>query len=477
VTAPEPSDGLAVWRTLGAAAYDRERLEAFGRAAMGYLHVHRDHPSETARSWATTVDVLDRLDGETLQERWDGFQGEVWPGWMRNQTRPPGRLWSDALRRIQIGRVVCSDLELPGVVVPLMPIVAWLPPDDAFRLEVERLRAAIRAIRWVEDAHRQLGGALGVRVMLRHGYDRLEEITEHDLRQLPGRRRGADVLDGALCQLGVFGRTSMRGTARSKQQRRRSPAELAQAGEMPPRFRPITALYLQTYAERVSDVYGTLRSKRDAIARFWRYIDAVDPAVGDASAITPAHGKAYVAFARQESARVRRTDDTTTAYAWLVDVRTFFADLIDWAAEPGSPFAGRAPAAPPLTRGDLRDAAFVKSRRRRAAKTQATVLDLEREMPKIRAYAVRTWTEAAHAATADPSSARAVRNELDAFWDWAVLELLVQSGLRVEEACELTTLDVLSGAWPTGASTTCSTSSRRSSTAPGCCRSATASGA
>jgi integrase len=32
---------------------------------------------------------------------------------------------------------------------------------------------------------------------------------------------------------------------------------------------------------------------------------------------------------------------------------------------------------------------------------------------------------------------------LTAFWDWAVLELLVQSGLRVEEALELTTLDVL----------------------------------
>ena len=127
----------------------------------------------------------------------------------------------------------------------------------------------------------------------------------------------------------------------------------------------------------------------------------------------------------------------------MVDVRTFFADLIDWAAEPGSPFAGWAPPAPPLTRNDLRDAAFVKSRRRRAAKTQATVLDLEREMPKIRAYALRTWSEAAEEAAAEPRSARTGRREFDAFWDWAVLELLVQSGVRVEEALELTTLDVL----------------------------------
>lgn len=39
------------------------------------------------------------------------------------------------------------------------------------------------------------------------------------------------------------------------------------------------------------------------------------------------------------------------------------------------------------------------------------------------------------------SAARAA--EIDAFWDWGLLELLLQSGLRIEEACELTTLDIL----------------------------------
>ena len=34
-------------------------------------------------------------------------------------------------------------------------------------------------------------------------------------------------------------------------------------------------------------------------------------------------------------------------------------------------------------------------------------------------------------------------DEVDTFWDWALLELLVQSGLRIEEASELTTLDIL----------------------------------
>ena len=36
------------------------------------------------------------------------------------------------------------------------------------------------------------------------------------------------------------------------------------------------------------------------------------------------------------------------------------------------------------------------------------------------------------------------------FWDWALVELLVQSGLRIEEASELTTLDILKRQLPDG---------------------------
>jgi len=51
----------------------------------------------------------------------------------------------------------------------------------------------------------------------------------------------------------------------------------------------------------------------------------------------------------------------------------------------------------------------------------------------------RAWQEAAGAYTAAPDDRRVERAEPDAFWDWALLELLVQSGLRVEEAGDLTT--------------------------------------
>lgn len=135
--------------------------------------------------------------------------------------------------------------------------------------------------------------------------------------------------------------------------------------------------------------------------------------------------------------------DRLTAHAWLIDVRTFFSDICTWATEEGSPFAGHAPAAVPLTRHDLRDVGFEAARRRSAARTQATVLDLEREVPKIRAYAARRWQEAKELLDGERSDPKAEQNERTAFWDWALLELLIQSGLRIEEACELTTLDIL----------------------------------
>jgi hypothetical protein len=40
--------------------------------------------------------------------------------------------------------------------------------------------------------------------------------------------------------------------------------------------------------------------------------------------------------------------------------------------------------------------------------------------------------------------------ERQTFWDWALLELLLTSGLRIEEACELTTFDVLRRSLPDG---------------------------
>src|SRR5213079_482000 len=93
----------------------------------------------------------------------------------------------------------------------------------------------------------------------------------------------------------------------------------------------------------------------------------------------------------------------------------------------------------PLTRYDLVGVGFDRARKQVQKRMVATVLDLEREMPNIRAFAFRNWHEVEAALKADETNTRLRTAESDAFWDWSLLEMLVQSGLRIEEASELTT--------------------------------------
>ena len=87
-------------------------------------------------------------------------------------------------------------------------------------------------------------------------------------------------------------------------------------------------------------------------------------------------------------------EDRLTAHQWLINVRCFFADICSWAGEDGSPFARWAPAAVPLERHDLVGVGFEKARRRQTKRQAAAILDLEREVPKLRALATRRWQDA-----------------------------------------------------------------------------------
>jgi integrase len=91
---------------------------------------------------------------------------------------------------------------------------------------------------------------------------------------------------------------------------------------------------------------------------------------------------------------------------------------------------------------------FDKARERTRARITATVLDLEREMPAIRSFALRRWNDATARMASLPAPSKPWTQETDSFWDWALLELLVQSGLRIEEASDLTTLDILKRKMP-----------------------------
>jgi hypothetical protein len=224
-----------------------------------------------------------------------------------------------------------------------------------------------------------------------------------------------------------------------------------------------------------------VRADRDR-RHFWRFVAEHHPDITRSADVLPAHGRAYILYAIAQARERQRGDDTgpelrNTAHVWLLEVRSFFTDLCTWATQPDSPFGPNAPRIVPLMRRDLQGIGFEKARARTQARITATILDLEREMPTIRACALQHWLAAAAARSPTPGDRRAVAAEAATFWDWALVELLVQSGLRIEGASELTTLDILKRQLPDGRLYYFCTSSRRSLIARASSRSAMASAA
>lgn len=437
------------------ARYDGERLAADIGEVVTAWTLSADRRAGAVLATRALVAELDGVPGDTLQLRFEVFERDVWPRWRAGRHGAPPYRWSAGVRAVVLARAVRPGWR--GIVPAIQPLhwIKPLPASDPLRVEHARVCAAIDGLHWARhDAHHR-AQTLALRVLLASGYGRLEQITEDDLRAVAVEHlpRGIDALDGVLCALGIFDRTPKRGPTRLMRASRVTPAELADRADIPTRFREVTALYVDSYAQRVSDHHTTLRNKAGHLARFWRFIDEQFPEVTGAHEVLPAHARAFIPHAiaaGRGERRGGREEDTQTAHGWLSTVRVFFTDLCSWATEPDSPLAGHAPPAIPLTHHDLRGVGFEKVRRRVAARMTATVLELEREIPNVRAHAFTVWQEATDTYTAQPDDPQAERAERDAFWDWALLELLVQSGLRVEEAGELTTLDVLKRHLPDG---------------------------
>jgi integrase len=401
------------------------------------------------------VNALNGCSGRTLQERWRTFESTVWKKWTAGENRPsPPNYWAWGPRVIVITRLVTPSWEWTKDVY-LTNWVLRLPEADSLFREHDRLVRALDKVSWASGHSRHNAARSGLRLMLVRGYQELTEITDADLEQMPTDDRGADVLDAALCSLGVFHRTPQRGSSRKNRRGQKSVHELVEIADIPERFREVTALYLATYQTRISDVYVTRRHKVIALAHFWRFLAQRYPEVRRSAEVSPAQARSYIPCAIERAREVRRgraADDATriTAHSRLVDVRTFFSDICTWATEPDSPFVAFAPRSVPLTRHDLVNIGFEKARKQQTARTTATVLDLEREMPNLRSHASRTWRESQTALKNAPSDSSAKAVEAAAFWDWALLELLLQSGLRIEEASELTALDILKRRLPDG---------------------------
>jgi site-specific recombinase XerD len=448
MTAFQKAEALAGQR------YDRDKL----LAVIDEVTTHFRMPNSFERSKMRAVcrylaDALDRCSGSTLQQRWNDLEKRFWPKWKAGVDRRGREYWTWGARVLISARMIAPSLDMLSD-LRVNQWIAHLPEDHPLAQQHTSLLQATDSITWTSAHSRQLAVSNGLRILLVRGYSNLHHIKDDDLKLLSVRwSKGTDALDAALCTLGVFSRTPKRGSARHGRRRRMTAPELVQNAGVPDRFRQIMILYLETYEARVSDVYRTLRHKVIALSHFWRFIQERHPDVQRCSQILPRHVRDYIPHVIARARAVQRgpgagDEVRPTAHSWLVDLRVFFSDLCAWATEPDSPFKRFAPRTIPATRHTFLGYGFDKARERTQARITATVLDLEREMPKIRAFALQRWKAAVAAPKVSTTRGYPWSDEVDTFWDWALLELLVQSGLRIEEASELTTLDILKRKMP-----------------------------
>jgi integrase len=440
--------------SLAAQPFDRSALLSLSDRIIASLRFNDEDKSKARNACQHLTDALGRCRGRTLQHRWRSFEKSIWPLWQNGVGRPCV-LWTWGARVIVPARVVVPTMEWLSDVRVNQWIMRFPVKDPLVQQHNLLLKAAAR-IRWASAHSQHLAVCSGLRLLLSHGYEGVNQIQDEDLKNLSLRySKGMDVLDAALCSLGVFSRSPKHGSTRHSRRRLLTIPELVDATHTPRRFREVMILYLETYSARVSDRYTTRRGKSVAIAHFWRFLEEKYPEVKTSAQVLPVHLREYIPHAMARAIAVQRGDSAgeevrATAHSWLTGIRTFFSDICAWATEPGSSFRRFAPRTIPLTRHALRGLGFEKARERTRARITAKVLDLEREMPSIRSFALRAWSSAIANTVNSPGPAKSWSEETERFWDWALLELLVQSGLRIEEASDLTTLDILRRKMPDG---------------------------
>ncbi|WGF90778.1 tyrosine-type recombinase/integrase [Marinivivus vitaminiproducens] len=444
-----------------AAPYDRTALEPFVLDWARYLNHPAVRPRHNPTAYLITqgvghlFDHLDGLEGTTLAARWANFE-IFWIETVKGRGRTAARFSNGVFLTLLVLRLVVPSHAFLSRYKALNWIRLLLPPKAPLRAMLELVSAAIRDLPTMSYSQSVRVAALNLAtgIILTNDYWSLSEFKDVDLLDARPNstsrfKLGADVLDAALCTMGVFDRTPLRGIMRK---RRPIPApslaDMVIARDLPEEFRVVTLIYLQAYQSRISSRYSTLRGKLHGMARFWRFMKATFPEVTSTADIRPEHTQAYIphsiASARANSRKgpSGTSHGSTTANHDLASLRTFFSDIATWSLEEGSPFRPYVPPVPPLTFRDTQVAEIAQAYRRQEAAMTRRIIDLEREMPKVRTLAYQEW-QCAKDAIAQDASREAWRAEAVAFWNWAFLELLVQSGLRIEEAHNLTVFDIL----------------------------------
>jgi hypothetical protein len=345
---------------LRGAPFDREQIQARLAAAAAALDISAEIRQRLPLAIERIADELGRQPGASLQERWEAFEAKRWGELRATQS---GRPAQHLLRSTRL-------LAMSWAVRPGWPVLwslstghmlGWTPPEHPLTLAAARLAEGMEQIGQLHPIAKKRAPGLAIRLLLRGGYRRLEEITEEDLLTAEGRRSsGIDTVDATLCALGVFDRSPQRGFSRHRRARRPpTPAEMVARAKMPDRFREVTRLYVEQAKLRNGYAHSTSKTRVNSLARFWRFVAERFPAVESAREIRRDHGLAFRDRMIEESRTNRRVDkdtgedDRLTPYGVIGDVRIFFHDGCAWGSEEGSPLAGLMPDVPPLKNRDF----------------------------------------------------------------------------------------------------------------------------
>ncbi|MCT9113171.1 site-specific integrase [Streptomyces mirabilis] len=296
----------------------------------------------------------------------------------------------------------------------------------------------------------------------------------------PGRHQG-QVAWQVLHQMGHFPDGSPPRMKELLLPGQRSIAELV--ARRPIDNEPVRQLIIDYLTRRASEVaYSTLKNLARTIAHtFWRKIETINPGQCDLHVDHAVYAQWKAELRFRENGEPR-----TDAEHILLQIRSFYLDLHSWAVE--EPERWAVWAAPcPVSRGDLRG--FGARRRRLQERTDDRTRQRQPLLPILLAH-VETRLEDAQnflslASSASPgehlahqgrSYRRAVEERLDfvgdpvvharevesnelidvtaleesLFWEWATVEVLRHTGIRIEELVELSQLSVRQYQRPNG---------------------------
>jgi site-specific recombinase XerD len=474
------------------------------RAGLGACRAElRD--AEFEQLVAASLCVLPETDRDRINRRraairavttWlAGFEGQTWQQrWVASGIDLSGRAWAEEPSRNRRGRLI-KGTEMLICCGMLHPDYPWLLDTGFMSLfgtyqricdpaGFARVRDALRAQASRDGvAHDALYHLARIRIATGK---RLGDISAEDVldchyavraRRKPGTP--SEALWRALHGLGIITGPARLKAAMSRGQL--SVEELVDRHRLA--CRPVRDLLVDYVRERAPAMdYGSLSNLTHWLAElFWGDLERHHPGI-DSLRLPPDVATAWKQrIATQPDGRPRGE-----RYGLLTAVRAFYTDLNQWAYE--DPARWAVWAAPcPVTRADL--AARRKHKAQVTARMHARTRTLAEALPHLvttarsRREHARALLAAALVAepgtvlTIDNVSYRRIANrtiksnripvqalagdgdrpvfdvikeETEAFWAWAVIEVLRLSGCRIEEVMELTHLSIRRYTQPTG---------------------------